>query len=430
MYISHALKFIHNKDDFIYVLYCILIPMLYKFKAKKDTGEIFEETREAKDKFSIYSELKEKGYEVISVEAGQAAFSFKKFKDINLFSKIGTHEKIIFARNLGAMIDAGLPVSRALSVMERQTKNPKLKQTLSALNNDISSGKTLSDGMKTFPKVFSPLFVSMVKAGEESGSLSQSLKVVASQMDKSYTLQRKVRGAMMYPSIILFAMVVIGALMLTFVVPTLTATFRELEVELPLSTQSIIFVSDILRNHGVLALIILAVVVFITYYSSKTVRGKRFLHSLVLHLPLISPLVKEVNAARTARTLSSLLSSGVDVVEGIGITRDVIQNVYYKEVLDKAKQVIQKGSPMSEVFLERTELYPVFVGEMVNVGEETGKMSEMFMSVAVFYEDEVEQKTKDMSTVIEPILMIVIGAAVGFFALAMMSPTYSLMNNI
>lgn len=405
--------------------------MQYRFKAKKTNGEVVEGTREAKDKFTVYKELKEEGSEAIFVnEVSSSVFSLNKIKNITIFGGVKTHDKIIFARNLGAMIDAGLPVSRALNVMERQTKNKTLKNVLISLSDDISSGKTLSDAMSVFPKVFSNLFVSMVKAGEQSGSLSRSLKVVAGQMDSSYTLQRKIRGAMLYPTVIVAVMIIIAILMLTYIVPTLTSTFRELNVDLPLSTQMIVFVSDVLRNHGLLALLVVMLVCGGIYASSKTPRGKRSIHYVILRIPVIGNIIKEVNAARSARTLSSLLTSGVEVVEAVKITQDVLQNVYYKNILKKAGEVIEKGSPMSEVFLNNSNLYPVFVGEMMNVGEETGKMGEMLMGVAVFYEEEVEQRTKDMSTIIEPFLMVVIGSAVGFFALAMISPTYSLMNNI
>jgi len=404
--------------------------MLYTFKAKRNTGEEYEGTKEAKDKYLVYKELKDEGSEVIFVHEKKSSSIIAKLHSIELWSGVKMHDKIIFARNLGAMIDAGLPVSRALTVMERQAKKGRLNKILNALIADISGGKTLSDGMKSFPDMFSPLFISMVKAGEQSGSLSQSLKVVANQMDKSYTLQKKVRGAMMYPSIILMAMIIIAVLMLTFIVPTLTATFTELNVELPLSTQFIIGISDLLRNHGLLTFAGVVLAGFAFYYFSRTPRGKRTIDYTVLHIPIIGPIVKEINAARTSRTLSSLLFAGVDVVESVKITHDVVQNVFYKDVLAKAAAVIEKGSPISQVFLEHAELYPVFVGEMISVGEETGKVGDMLMGVAAFYEEEVEQKTKDMSTIIEPFLMIIIGSAVGFFALAMMSPTYSLMNNI
>ena len=331
----------------------------------------------------------------------------------------------MFARNLSKMLDAGLPITRGLSIMERQAKGT-LKTVLIALNEALSKGTTLSDAMREYPSVFSTLFISMVRAGEESGNLSFALQNVSLQMDKSYQLMKKIRGAMMYPAVIFCLMAVIGVLMMVYMVPTLTATFVGLGVQLPLATRMIIAVSNFLQNYFSLVIIgsFLFVIGAVVYFRTK--QGQRILDWAFLHIPIINNIDKQINSARTARTLSSLLSSGVDVVLSISVTRDVIQNSYYKEVLDEVQTKIQKGEQMSVIFNGHNDLYPIFVGEMVSVGEETGKISEMLLSVAVFYEDEVDQTTKNMSSVIEPLLMIFIGIAVGFFALAMLGPTYSL----
>jgi type IV pilus assembly protein PilC len=270
----------------------------------------------------------------------------------------------------------------------------------------------------------------MVKAGEESGNLAGSLKVIAIQMDKSYALSRKVKGALIYPAVIFSVMVVIGVLMMVYMVPTLTATFKGLGVDLPLSTRIVIGISDFLRNHFLIVFLAVVAVIVTIAALLKTKAGSRAFDYFILHLPVIGTIVKEVNSARTTRTLSSLLSSGVDVVVALGVTEEVIQNSFYKEVLGKAHENIQKGDPISAVFIEHENLYPIFVGEMMNVGEETGKMADMLLGVAAYYEDEVDQKTKDMSTIIEPVLMVIIGIAVGIFAISMLAPTYSLVDKI
>ncbi len=234
----------------------------------------------------------------------------------------------------------------------------------------------------------------------------------------------------MYPGIILLAMILIAILMLTYIVPTLMKTFTELKLDLPASTKFILYVSNLIREQGILVLSITIIVAFVLTWWARRESGKKIIHLAILKIPVIGALIKEVNAARTARTLSSLLSSGVDVVEAMTITKDVIQNVYYKDVLGKASVAIEKGDPISKVFLENSKLYPIFIGEMMSVGEETGKISEMLLGVANFYEEDVDQKTKDMSTVIEPFLMVIIAIVVGFFAVAMISPMYSLVDVI
>lgn len=399
----------------------------FRIKANNSSGKVTEFTREAKDRADLYHILKAEGVEPIYiVEVRKKSLSLMS---MSLFNRVPTHEKIVFARNLGSMIEAGLTVSRALSVLEQQSANKKMREICATLQTDISQGKTLAQSMEKFKDIFSSLFISMVHAGEESGNLSNSLKAIALQMDRTYTLQKKIKGAMIYPSVIMFAMVVIAILLLTYVVPTLTKTFLELNIKLPASTQFIINISDLIRNHGIIVLIVLIALalLFMKWFKGS---GKPLWHRLITRLPLFGELVREVNSARTARTLSSLLSSGVNVVESVNITIDVLQNVHYKNVLISVNEHIKKGEPISTVFLEAKKLYPVFVGEMVAVGEETGKLPEMLLGVANFYEDDVDQRTKDMSTIIEPILMIIIGSAVGFFALSMISPMYSLVNVI
>ena len=402
------------------------------YKAKKPTGEIYKSEKDAQDRYELYRMLKDGGEEVIDVqEKDSRSLSLKSISiSLPFLHSVKTQEKINFARNLGSMITAGLAMSRALSVIERQTKNKEMKKILISLQKDISEGKTLSTAMGSYKNVFSPLFISMVAAGEQSGNLAESLKIVGLQMDKNYTLQRRVRGAMMYPGIILIAMILIAILMLTYIVPTLMKTFTELKLDLPLSTKFVLGVSNLVLEHGLLVFLAVAVLIGLFVVWSKRPSGKNIIHYSILKIPIIGGIIKEVNAARTARTLSSLLNSGVDVVESVRITKDVIQNVHYKAILEKAGEAIKKGDPISKVFTENEKLYPLFLGEMMNVGEETGKIGEMLMGVAVFYEDDVEQKTKDMSTIIEPFLMVFIGAAVGFFAVAMISPMYSLVNVI
>ncbi|HEY4478401.1 MAG TPA: type II secretion system F family protein [Candidatus Paceibacterota bacterium] len=399
------------------------------YKAKKLGGQIYKGEKDAKDRYELYKMIKESGEEIVSVEE-KKKFTFFKNIDIPFLNSVKSQDKINFARNLGSMISAGLSMSRALSVMERQGKKKNVKAIIATLNSEINKGKTLSESMSMFRKMFSPLFISMVKSGEESGNLAESLNTVAMQMDKNYALQRKIRGALMYPGVILFAMIIIAIILLTYVVPNLMKTFSELNVALPLSTRIILWFSDSMQNHGLLILLGLIIISTLYYLWAKSKSGKSLIHKLILKIPIIGALIIEVNSARTARTLSSLVTSGVDVLESLRITSEVVQNVHYKNVLTDAVSHVEKGEPLSKVFIDNKHLYPIFFGEMLNVGEETGKISEMLTGVAVYYEDDVDQKTKDMSTIIEPFLMIIIAAAVGFFAIAMISPMYSLVDVI
>jgi len=399
----------------------------FTYKAVRKGGEPYEGVVEAPDRFSVYTHVRSEGSTVVSVEEKRAqslASLLERFNSI--FSTVSMSDKIIFARNMGTMVEAGLPLSRALSVMERQTKNARFKKVLYGLGADISKGVSLHGAMEKVKGTFSPLFKAMVRAGEESGRLAEAFAVVAYQMERSYQLRKKVRGALIYPTIIVAAMVVIGALMLIYVVPTLTQTFEELEIELPTSTLVIVTVSKLLANHTLLILAGFIGLVALLVALFRTAQGKRLFDFLILHVPPIASIAREVNAARVTRTLASLLSAGVEMVSAIGITRDVVQNSYYKEILTAAESDVQEGKPLSDAFESDKGLFPVLVGEMVAVGEETGKLADLLEQIATFYEGEVEQKAKNLSTIIEPALMIVVGTIVGFFAYSMITPIYSI----
>ncbi|MCB9805752.1 type II secretion system F family protein [Candidatus Nomurabacteria bacterium] len=404
--------------------------MNFHYKAVNKEGNIVEGTVNGQSDFEVAKNLKEQGLTVLHVSTEVDTKAKRFWKSILTIGTVSTHEKIIFSRNLAAMLEAGLALSRSLSVMERQNRNKKFKMVLSGINEEIKKGMSLSETLRKYPKVFSSLFIAMVRAGEESGDLIAALKTVSDQMEKTYLLQKRIKGALVYPGVIISAMAVIGVFMLIYVVPTLTSTFQELNVELPTATQFIINTSDFVQNQALMLVIVATLLVVGFVAMMKSVAGRKVFDTVLLYLPLISPLVKETNAARTARTLSSLLSAGVAYLDAVRITYDVVQNHYYKNILKDAEKNVELGLPVSKVFSDATKYYPVFVSEMIAVGEETGELGGMLIKVADFYENEVEQKTKNMSTVVEPFLMIIVGAAVGFFAVSMISPMYSLVEQL
>lgn len=393
-------------------------------------NDTYEETIEAEDRFAVYRDIRERGDTLVKLkeEGERKTFSLSFINEV--LNNVSDDEKVVLTRNLAAMLEAGLTTSRALGVMEKQTKNPRLKSILNSIIADVRRGSTLSAALGKFRGVFSSLLISMVRAGEESGKLSDSLRVVALQMDRANRLKKKIRGALLYPSIVLIAMVVIGILMLIYVVPTLTQTFEELGSELPPTTQAVIATSNFLAANPLLSLAVIIALIAGFIVVLRTPRGKRVSDWLMQRIPVIRNLVMETNSARTARTMSSLLSAGVDMVLSISITKEVIQNHFYQKVLSEAEEKVVKGEPLSETFERYPKLYPPLVSEMIAVGEETGRLSSLLQETAAFYEDSVEQQTKDLSTIIEPFLMLIIGSAVGFFAISMIAPIYSLSGSI
>lgn len=407
--------------------------MKFKYKAKTAEGKMVEGTATAESKTELFSTLRESDLTLLTAiqERDEGSlFARISHRIESMTGRIKEQDKIMFARNLGAMIKAGLPMSRALAVMERQTKKLKFKALMRDLAAEVQAGNSFHGALKKNHKVFSSLFIAMAEAGEESGNLAETLRDVSDHMERSYKLKKKIKGALMYPAVIIIAMIIIGILMMIYVVPTLTATFIDLNVDLPASTQFIISLSTFLSEYSFLALGIAIVVIGGIWWGVRTPEGKHIAEIITLKLPVVGTLVRESNSAQTASTLSSLLAAGVNVVESLKITGHVVQNSHYKKVLESAYARIQKGVTMSEVLQEHEDLYPPFVGEMVLVGEETGDLPGMLNEIAMFYQEDVQQKTQDLSTIIEPILMIVVGAAVGFFAVSMITPMYDLTSTL
>ena len=402
----------------------------YTYKAQLlATGAEMEGTAEAADKFELAKNIKSEGQLLLTAtEISEKSFNMDKINA--LLSRVDLREKILFARNLATMIQAGLPLSRALAIFLKQTQNPKFREVLRSVIDDINKGTALSDAMNKFPKIYEPVFVSMVRAGEESGGLVEALNNVGGQMEKTYSIKKKVKGAMMYPAMVILVMIVVGVLMMIYVVPGLAASFREAGAQLPPLTALVISISDFLQNDSLLALAFVIVLGVGFWYFKRTPFGNYWLTWTALRSPVFGKLIKEFNSALVTRTLSSLISAGVDIVHALDITKDVVANIFYKSTLEQAKENVQKGVPLSKIFIDNTAIYPVMVGDMMEVGEETGQLSSMLLKIATFYEEEVNQATEDMSKLIEPLLMAIIAVFVGIFAVAMITPMYSLMQSI
>lgn len=403
--------------------------MKFRVVLRKEDGSEEKRIVDAPTRFAVYDQIQKEGASVVSLEEGGGG-SFPKLSEITVFSNVSMQERITFTKNLAAMLGAGLTLSRALSVIVRQSSNKALKKVVVDLETKVKQGNAFHEALADHKKVFSALYIAMTKAGEESGTLSDSLKVIAKQMDSANNLQKKIQGAMIYPAVILVAVGIIGVLMMVFVVPTLSATFASLEVELPTSTKVIIGISDFMKNNIIVTALGVLLTIFGTIFFLRSKIGGAIMLRVALKLPVIGELVKETMSARAARALSSLLSSGVEMLTAISITKEIVGAHLFSKVLAEAEDRVRKGEALSTAFANYPKLYPVFVADMISVGEETGKVADMLGQVALYYETDVEDRTKDLSTIIEPILMLFIGVFVGIFALSMMSPMYSLSSKI
>jgi len=405
----------------------------FSFKAKNMEGKELMAEREAVDRFTLARDLRDEGWVLIvakDISKMKKSWLDKLSLGSMFAGRINLKDKILFVNNLGAMVGAGLPLSRALAAISRQTKKKVLKSMLEAIGVRIGQGESLSRALSQYPETWPEIFTAMIGVAEESGKLPETLKTLGDQLSKTYDLKRKVKGAMIYPAVIITAIIIVGVLMLIFLIPTLAATFAEIKVELPLSTRVVIGISNLLADHYLIFIVLVLGLGLGVWRFAKTKIGSRLLDQIIMKLPVIGELNKKYNSATIMRTVSSLIGAGVSLVESLTITQKVAGNVFYQEALVLATEKVQKGVTLSSIFNEHEYLFPIFVGEMTMVGEETGKLPEMLLRGAVFYEEDIDQATKNLSTIIEPVLMILIGIAVGFFAVSMLGPMYSLSSAI
>ncbi len=400
---------------------------LFKYRARDNAGKKIEGLMPARSKSELAHTLKNQGMLLVFAMEENAKEGGKKGGDIYL-KRVSLAEKMIFIKNLGVMIKAGIPIPRALEILSKQTKARYFKEILTSLREDVQTGKSLSECMMKYPKVFPPLFSSTIRIGEMGGSLEEVLEVLAIQLEKENGIRTKVKGAMIYPSVIVFAMVIIGILIMIFVVPSLTKIFTDMDIPLPLTTRIIIGSSGFLRDNMLVTLVALIALPVGFIYFKGTPKGKKALHYLILHAPIINNISQKVNTARFSRSLSSLLKSGVSIVKALEIISESLDNVYFQEALLSASKKVQKGSPLNKSIEDRPDLFPPMVAQMIKVGEETGSSEQVLAQLADFYEREVDELTKNLSSVIEPVLIMFIGGAVGVFAISVIQPMYSVMD--
>jgi len=407
--------------------------MLYLYTAKTKSGDNRIGQLEAASDYELADLLRKQGLVLVSaklaeIEEETSRFNFKKLA--GQFGHISLIEKMMFSRNLAIMIKAGLSLNQALDVLAIQTKSPKFKKIINQIATDIQQGKSFSESLAKHPGVFNDLYVNMVKIGETSGNLNEILQNLAEQMKKDHELISRVRGAMIYPAVIITAMLGIGIIMMVVVVPKLTEVFVEMKIELPLSTRVIIGVSNFLRYNLIFSFLFLSVLILFARLSAKVKSVKRFLHNIYLRLPIFGSLSRKINSARFARNFSSLVESGVAIVKSLEITAGTLSNLYFKESLIASAQQVKKGKELSSALSSYTNLYAPMIIQMVSVGEKTGDLAGILNNLADFYEEEIDNITKNLSSIIEPIIMLIVGAAVGFFAISMIQPMYSMMGGV
>jgi type IV pilus assembly protein PilC len=410
---------------------------IFTFSAVNKAGNTTKGEREAGSRQALAQTLKQEGLFLLDAqEKGTKSAKAGDNWNLNLDDFIGKlrpiklTDKMFFARNLAVMIKAGLSLTRAIDALAEQTSNPKFKKILADVNDSVTKGTSFADSLRPHEKVFSSLFVNMVAVGEVTGKLTLVLKLLGNQMKKDSDLKKRVRGAMIYPAIILSVLVIVGILMMIYVIPTLTQTILELGVELPFTTKIVIGTSNFIQNYILLVIggVILLSILF--WRALKTVRGKTMFDHFALKVPIFGSIIQNYNTARFCRTLAYLITSGVAFVKSLEITETVLGNTLFKDATRRAAAEVQKGRQLHEIMTEYKKVFQPITIQMVAVGEETGKVADMLLRLALFFEEDVTNTTKNLSSVIEPVLMVVIGAAVGFFAISMLQPIYGSLGGI
>ncbi|MBU0722279.1 type II secretion system F family protein [Patescibacteria group bacterium] len=342
------------------------------------------------------------------------------------FSPIPISEKLFFVQNLAIMLKAGISLSVTLKTLTRQTNNKRFSEIIDDISRNVENGVSFTESLRPHEKIFGQLFISMIESGEISGKLEDVLKKLYIQFKKSHELGSKVKGALTYPAVILVAITGIGIFMMISVIPKITAMFKDFNAELPLATKILIKLSGSLVSNGLLYLIGLIIFILILVQSIKTKKGKYIFHGLLLKLPILSPIIKKINLARFARTISSLLKTDIMLIKSFQITANVLGNVYYHDALNEMSDKIKKGCTINEVIANYPKLFPPVVTQMISVGEETGELDYILEELAEFYEGEIDQIMNNLPAIIEPILILSLGVIVGGIAVAVIMPMYSL----
>jgi len=349
---------------------------------------------------------------------------------INLFlqklTSVPLAEKLFFIQHLGIMLKAGISLSTALKTLAKQTTNKRFARIIADISRNVEKGVSFTESLKPHEKIFGQLFINMIESGEISGKLEEVLKRLYLQFKKNHELLSKVKGALIYPIVILIAMSGIGTFMMIAVVPKITAMFKDFNAELPLATKLLIKFSDSLVANGLLYLVALIVVILTIVQLIKTKRGRYAFHGLLLKLPIFSPIIKKINLARFARTTSSLLKTDIMIIKSFQIAANVLGNVHYRQALMEMSDKIKKGGTINEVVANYPKLFPPVVAQMIAVGEDTGELDYILEELAEFYEGEIDQTMNNLPAIIEPILILVLGLVVGGIAVAVIMPMYSL----
>jgi len=400
----------------------------YRYNAIDPTGRPFTGTLDAENLEAVRTKLAELRYHIVNINEVASATNVGDF--FKAFTRVKQKELVVFSRQFATMIDAGLSVLKCLDILGRQTKDPVLRETLTAVRHDVNSGASLTEAMSKHPRVFSRLYVNMVRSAEAGGILDQVLDRLSTFLEKELEMRQKVRSAMMYPTVVFaFAAIVMGVMMF-WVLPQFATIFKDMGItKLPITTKIMLDFAVTARHFWYLVLLVIIAVVTTFILYGRTETGALHLDQLKLRVPIFGDIILKVAISRFARTFGTLISSGVPVLRAMEITADTTGNLAVSSVIEKARNSVKEGEKISDP-MENSEYFPIMVTQMISVGEETGRLDQMLVKVSDFYEAEVDAILKGLASLIEPIMIVVLGVLVGFIAVSVITPIYTLVSSV
>lgn len=352
----------------------------------------------------------------------------KKYS-LNIFSRVSAEERAFIARQLAVMLDAGLPLVQAVHSLSEQTNNPIVHQALTVVGSDLENGYTMSDATKKHPKLFNHVFIQVVAAGEASGKLDVGLNLLADELERDYGFRSRIIGSMLYPAFIVLAMIVVGIIMVTRIVPALEGVFSQSGVALPWTTQFVVSFTNSLINYWYLYIAGVAAVVYIFIRISSTNEGRRTLNTILFKTPVIGNLYKNLEMARFTRILGIMIGAGVPIIQAIDAVAVVLDSVVFREALAAVARDVERGSPISQALVKYPDI-PTTITEMIAVGEKTGKLEKVLSKLADFYETQTNQASKNFASLVEPVVFVIVGLGVAFLVFSIIVPIYNLSNVI
>lgn len=394
----------------------------FNYQAKDKDGKPAKGVVEARDEKQAARILREKNLIIISLKP--EAKGFLTEARIGVIGRVGMSDRVKFTRQLATMFSAGLPITDSLTILQTQA-SPKMAIIVEAVLRDVEGGLSLADAMERHPKVFNKIYVSLIRSGEAAGVLDKILNRLADNLEKNQEFIGKVRSAMIYPIIVVAGMGVVGAIMIIFVIPRLMVLYEEFEAELPTSTKILLAISKMATTYWWLSLIILAGAIFGLRAMRRNPVGRKQYDRLLFRLPVFGNLRRVMILTEFSRTFGLLMGAGILVVDAINILKDSTNSPVYESALADAGKHVEKGSPLA-MALAKTEAFPPILPQMIAVGEETGKLDEIFSKVSSYFEMEADAAVRNLTTALEPLIMVLLGVGVGFLIISVIMPIYNL----